>query len=199
MIRTIYLIRHPEFENPQNIFHGRLPVVLSQEGRDRASRVADWFADKAISQIYSSAVLRCKQMSEIIAAKIQVPISYDLRLLETLSVMQGMSMLEFEKYNDRPFTFLQELGGESPQQIQDRMIDFFQTIKLKDEGNVIICSHGDPLMFLYFYLTNEQLPDYSNIVDVRKFAAHQAYPKKGSIRPIVIDGDTIQVQDSITL
>ena len=61
----IYLLRHCEYVNPNNIMPGRLPVELSEEGLNQAKRLRKYFMDKDIGMIYSSAVRRCKQTAEI--------------------------------------------------------------------------------------------------------------------------------------
>lgn len=87
-MNSIYLLRHCAYSNPLNILPGRLPVELSQEGRENALRLKEYFADKNIKQIYSSAVKRCKQTAEIIADH-NIPLTFDQRLLETFSAYQG--------------------------------------------------------------------------------------------------------------
>jgi broad specificity phosphatase PhoE len=84
----MYLLRHCDYDNPRTILPGRLPVELSEQGKRRAQELQQFFADKEIAAIYSSAVLRCRQTVEIIADK-KIPIFYDARLLETLSAYQG--------------------------------------------------------------------------------------------------------------
>jgi broad specificity phosphatase PhoE len=199
MIKTFYLVRHTDYENPQQIFHGRLPVPLSAEGVAHAQRLGQWFQDKSISKIFSSAVLRCRQTSNLINDVIHVPIINDQRLLEDLSMMQGMLLKDWEQYDDRPFSFQAELGGELPYDVQQRMIHFWQEKVKEEQGNIIIVTHGDPGLFLKLALLGENLPAVHDMVKIRKVLAAHQYPTKGSITPIVIDGDSIQVQDLITL
>ncbi len=199
MIKTFYLVRHTDFENPQQIFHGRLPVTLSVAGKEHAVRLGQWFQDKNVSKIFSSAVLRCRQTSDLINESLHLPITYDQRLLEDLSMMQGMPLKDWEQYDDRPFSFQAELGGELPFDVQKRMLDFWQEKLQQEQGNVIIVSHGDPVLFLKLALLGEQLPAVHDMVKIRKLLQAHEYPTKGSITPVSIDGEKIQVQDLITL
>ena len=40
---------------------------------------------------------------------------------------------------------VQQLGGESFQDIQDRMVSFWHDLVATNHQNIIVCSHGDPL------------------------------------------------------
>ena len=42
-MRTIYLVRHTQYDNPRHILVGRLPVTLSNEGVAEAEKLADFF------------------------------------------------------------------------------------------------------------------------------------------------------------
>lgn len=199
MAKTFYLVRHTEYDNPRGILHGRLPISLSAVGMGQAKKIGQWFQDKNISKIYSSAVFRCRQTTELINESLAVPVIYDQRLLEDLTVMQGMLLEEYRKYDDGPYTFQAELGGELPADIQGRMVNFWQEKIQSEEGNIIILSHGDPLMFLHLALVGEKLPAVHDMVNLRKVLHGHEYPSKGSIGPVIIDGATIQVQDLITI
>ena len=147
---TLYLVRHGEYSNPRTIIPGRLPVELSDVGQLQAEKLRDYFADKQISKIFSSAVLRSKQTAEIIANGRTV--IYDQRLLETLSAYQG-----YWGPNTHPggFHFLShqaELGGESMADVYARQKDFWDEVSLTLTGDVIVVGHGDPLACLYEYL-----------------------------------------------
>ncbi len=181
-MKRFYLLRHTEFDNPENIFHGRLPLDLSKEGKEQARRMAAWFKDKAIAKIYSSAVKRCKTMSQIVSKVVGAPIFFDKRLLEILTVIQGMDMDAYRKKKQIRFAQVDELGGESMMDIQIRMLDFFYEKMRSEQGNSIICSHGDPLYFLYLGLAKKNLPDTVDEID------RSTYQKKGTIRRIDIEG-----------
>lgn len=184
---TLYLVRHCAQDNPRHILPGRLPTELSKAGRVQALRLRDYFSDKNIETIYSSAVLRCKQTTEIIAGK-TIPIQYDQRLLETFSAYQGYWIEDWKHF----FSHIDELGGENNADIQDRIVLFFKETSSVDGKNYIICSHGDPLYFLYQYLTQQPLLA-QNIVEVT-----DDYQPTGSIRPMHINRGEITIDPVIT-
>ena len=147
---TRYLLRHCQYANPRNIIVGRLPVVLSEEGEREARKLRDYFADKQIQRIYSSAVERCKQTATIVADG-KLELIHDQRILEGFSAFQGYWIGEETPPWVDYYSHRNELGGESVQDIQGRMIDFWRSLEDVSD-NLIICSHGDPLYTLYAYL-----------------------------------------------
>ncbi len=177
-MKTIYLVRHAEYENPNNILVGRLPVKLSEAGKQQAQKLATFFKDKNIVQIYSSPVLRCKQTSEIIASN-KIPIKHDLRLAETLSAFQGYWEFNWDYF----FKHVDELGGETPEDIYKRMLSFWDELDKKSDGDIIICSHGDPLYLLYANLAGIPLPTIREIYQIPE----ERYQPKASIRTIFLD------------
>lgn len=176
---TVYLVRHCTFDFSKTKMPGRLPVPLSNEGVTQAIKLQKYFQDKNIKFIFSSAVIRCKQTAEIISDG-KIPIKYDLRLLETFSCYQGYwgnDRKEF--YNHR-----KDLGGETNKEIQSRMISFWNEVALKSKVNIVVCSHGDPIDFLYEYLVH--LPLDPEPVPFKEWPITFHYQPKGSIRPIYI-------------
>ncbi|MBI4090395.1 MAG: histidine phosphatase family protein [Candidatus Komeilibacteria bacterium] len=186
-MKHFYLLRHTEFENPDNIFRGRLGLALSKEGKDHARRIGAWFKDKHISKIYSSAVERCKATAEIVAQSIDVPVVFDKRLLEVMHAIQGMNLIEYRKDRNKRYSLVDTLGGESMMDVQVRMLDFFYEAVKRDEGNSIICSHGDGLYFLYLALVGKNLPEKVGTID------RSEYQEKGTVRRIDVEGDQITV------
>jgi len=174
-IYTIYLVRHCDYDNPLNIMPGRLPVPLSRDGKSQAKKLYDFFSKKKIEKIYSSAVLRCKQTAEIIANN-KISIEYDKRLLETFSAYQGHWKIDWSQF----FSHLDELGGESNLDIQNRMVDFIKKTKFQNGKEYIICSHGDPLFFFYQYMADEKILFDPSLEDPSE------YQQKGSIRQVNI-------------
>ncbi len=171
----VYLLRHCDYDTSRNILPGRLPVELSPKGIERAKKLRDFFADKHIEKIFSSAVLRCKQTVEIISNE-KIPIVYDKRLLEVLAAFQAY-------WNPDPYLVYwtrHELGGET--NIQKRIVDFWKNTYFEDGKNYIICSHGDPLYFLYLYLTRQQLPKELNYGEKTEWP--KMYLPMGGIWPV---------------
>jgi broad specificity phosphatase PhoE len=199
-MRVVYLVRHCEYENPDNIFPGRLPVPLSKSGFARAQKLHDYFVDKNIQAIYSSPVLRCKQTSESISDG-SIPIVHDVRLAETFSAYQGYKV-QGDLTNDSSWleyhSHVDELGGETFADLTKRVMDFFSAVIVPGTGNVIICSHQDPLYALYCELAHKPLA-IQNIEIARTMESNGAQPK-GSVYPVTIHDDgTYAVQSLVEM
>lgn len=184
---TLYLVRHCAQDNPRHILPGRLPTELSEEGKRQALRLRSFFADKHIAMIYSSAVLRCKQTAEIIAGG-TTPIQYDQRLLETFSAYQGYWVEDWTHF----FSHINEFGGESNADIQQRIVDFYQSTPFVDGQDYVICSHGDPLYFLFQHLDHQPLLPQDVVIPP------EDYQPTGSIRIIRRDTSTTTINPFIT-
>lgn len=176
-MKIIYIVRHGEYLNPHHIIPGRLPVVLSKKGITKIKNLAKIFSDKEITHIYSSAVLRCKQTSEIISHN-SIPITYDKRLLESFSAYQGYWTRDLKEF----FIHQNELGGETQEEVQGRMRSFWDEVIPKTKGNIVICSHGDPIYLLYLSLVGKPIPNVIVLSDTQP-----DYPEKGTAYEMTID------------
>jgi len=186
---TIYLVRHCDYDNPLEIMPGRLPVPLSEEGKRQAKKLCNYFSKKKIEKIYSSAVLRCKQTAEIISNK-KISVEYDKRLLETFSAYQGFWKIDWPQF----FSHLNELGGESNLDVQNRIVDFIKKTRFQNGKEYIICSHGDPLFFLYQYLAGEK------ILAQNEYDMPNTYPARGSIQQVdVKENGSYKIKKNVEL
>lgn len=173
----IYLIRHAEYDNSRHILPGRLPVELTEHGIEQAKKMCDFFAGKKIEKIFSSEVLRCKQTSEIISDQ-KIPITYDTRLLEVLNAFQGY----WDMNPHFAYWMRETLGGELNRDVQKRMVDFWESAGFENNKNYIVCSHGDPIYFLYVYLIHEKLRD--EVPFGQKIAWPEIYLPMAGIWPV---------------
>lgn len=152
----IYLVRHTELDNPEKIYPFQIDLGLSEEGREQAEKIADWFVEKKILNlsIYRSPLSRCRQTAEIIAAKTGSSIMVDRRLIETTCPnMQGKKWPEKEHWKveeDDP-------TREPRSKILERVLESFNDKVIKGEDCVLV-SHGDPLTVFYYYLINKEPP-----------------------------------------
>jgi broad specificity phosphatase PhoE len=153
---TIYLVRHTQYHNPENIFPFHLPVYLSADGREHAKRVAAWFAEQRLEKlpIFTSPIARCVQTAEIIAAKTDSFVATDARLVETYSPgIQGTTRPGKDDWmveDDDP-------SRETAKSITDRVTSIFEE-KKAEQQECILVSHGDPLTILYYHLLGKPLP-----------------------------------------
>lgn len=184
----VYLVRHTEFENPEGLVAGRMPLQLSEIGIMNAQKLNKYFSNKDISKIYSSFVERCKQTAEIISGG-KIPIEYDLRILESFTARQGT---KGEGGFDH-FGYRHVLGGEDYKVIQKRMVDFWENTNWEEGKNYIICSHGDPLYLLYQHLAGHKRVNDFNLGEPPPVFRNDQ--PKGSIRPIAMCDGKLDIGD----
>jgi broad specificity phosphatase PhoE len=91
MVQTVvHLLRHGEVDNPTGVLYGRLPGFhLSGLGRKMAARIAESVADRDITHVVSSPLERALETAEPIAARFELEVATDERLIEAENVFQG--------------------------------------------------------------------------------------------------------------
>ena len=156
---TILVVRHAEVDNPQRVLYGRLPnFALSTYGEQQAERTAAFLADRPITAIYSSPLLRARQTAAAIARHHPAALRRVSSLLhEVGSTWQGTPFASFKAgfstYDDR-----REPGDESLADVQGRMVAFVERARRRHAGECLACvSHGDPITILRVTLSGRDL------------------------------------------
>ncbi|HCM37763.1 MAG: Phosphoglycerate mutase [Candidatus Gottesmanbacteria bacterium GW2011_GWB1_43_11] len=160
---TIYICRHGAYENPQKVFHGRLPgFPLSQIGKTQARKLSLALKSKPIAAIYSSPLTRAYQTAEIIARPHKLKITQDDRLMDVSTPLQGKPLTLIFKIEGN---FYQEKyikkGGERLGQVFTRIKETVDDILQKHAGfEVVVVTHGDLIMSFKSMLLDGKLPKY---------------------------------------
>jgi len=152
---TIYFLRHGEVHNPKKILYGRLPrFSLSTQGRKKIKELADFFYKENVNIIYTSPMLRARQTTELLVARLGINSKVSRLLTEVKFSFAGISLVEFEKtiqpklYGLEYIEYIKE-GSETIEQIERRMLRFLNLVRKKHKGQKILAvSHGDPMMIL---------------------------------------------------
>jgi broad specificity phosphatase PhoE len=195
-MKTVYLIRHAAYSNPQNILPGRLPLPLSEEGINKATQLAKFLAEKNVELIYSSQVLRAKQTSEIIQQNhpSKPEIQFDQRILETLTAYQGFWEANAFDGGMHYFAHRDELGGENLEDIQKRMVSFWNDKILPNaKSNIVVVTHDFCLLTLLKHLKNLPLPE-SNQYNEKD----ADYMLKASVCEVNLNENGVQFKDFIS-
>jgi len=151
MTTTIYLIRHGEANNPEGIIYGRLPKFgLSALGKKEAEEVAEFLKDKDISAIYSSPLERTKQTAEIIQKQLGLKeIHFSEQITEGKTSYEGKKFKSLDKLQSEVYLKPLDPSDETLDEIAQRMMIFLHgVINMNDGKQVVIVSHGDPIMAL---------------------------------------------------
>ncbi|HLL60543.1 MAG TPA: histidine phosphatase family protein [Candidatus Nitrosocosmicus sp.] len=154
---NIYLVRHTEYANPKKIFAFNLPFYLTENGRNHAKRIGEWFKEKKLNEIpiYSSPIVRAVQTAEIIASftNSYVAIDNDLRETESKELVGKPLTDKFWEIEPKDPT------REPIQTVGERGYNVLQK-HIEDSEECMLVSHGDLLTALYFQLIERELPEY---------------------------------------
>jgi probable phosphoglycerate mutase len=163
---VVYLVRHAEVENPDDIEYMRLPGFgLSDFGRKQAEELSLYFKDKNISKIYSSPLLRTRETAQIIAGAAKV--TYCKEFTEAnFKKWQGLRRsdrpkAEVEGYYKNPVKYSAILG-ESLSDIQKRVNKkLFRIVEDHQGENILIVTHASPLVVMMLFFENKPLSYFS--------------------------------------
>ena len=172
---VILLVRHGEVDNPRRVLYGRSPYFkLSARGREQAECVAAFLADRPVTAIYSSPLLRARQTADAIARRHPRATRHVSALLhEVRSAWQGMVLADFapgfSTYTDR-----RAADDESMEEIRERMARFLARARRRHPGQTVVAvSHGDPITILRVALSGRPLSlpairgaDYADLCSV---------------------------------
>ena len=79
----LFLVRHGQSEwNAAGRIQGQIDIQLDETGCQQAQIIADRLAAEPVAAVYSSPLLRAKSTAEAIAARFQLPVQLDPRLME---------------------------------------------------------------------------------------------------------------------
>jgi broad specificity phosphatase PhoE len=144
MSGIIYLVRHGEVFNPQQIIYGRLPGFglsdLGQEQVKAAAAALEPFAPFDV--LYSSPLQRAQESAALLAKTIQLPVSIDERLAET-----DIGGFEGGGFDALPAPYVTESGVagiESAASMRSRFMAW-ATDALQQDASIVVVSHRDPI------------------------------------------------------
>ena len=146
----IFLFRHGEYVNPDNIQAGRLQGYhLSELGKSQIRNIAKKLVNEDIKSIYSSPLERTKESAEIIADVLGIDkskIVFSEDITETdLRDWMGKSKKIFK---EKSFHYKDPSCGKDVESLMDcgkRVLDFINKIA-ENNTNSALVSHGDPIM-----------------------------------------------------
>src|SRR5258708_951406 len=123
---TIWLARHGEVHNPNNVLYGRLPRMrLTPEGRRQAVALAEFLRPRPLVAIYSSPMLRARRTAEV--SLLTHP---DLQRVRIDSDLQEVR----RGWEGEPLKPLQKIDGDfssTPRPPDDESLHPFQTGMLR--------------------------------------------------------------------
>ncbi len=199
MSTNIYLIRHGDVDNPDNVCYGReVDVPLTELGRRQLRAIGETIKQRgdSPSAIYTSPMMRAVDSSRTITEVFpETPIVVDKGLLEadtpglaqySIPWMETVANSDIYNYTGP------EMAGitvEQPEEIAERVLEVVQRVSKEHDGQtVFLVSHGDPIAFAWARIRQAEGKLPSRIT----FGPEGTYPEKSeAVRLVVGEGGNI--------
>ena len=167
-LTNLYITRHGQTEwNVQGRLQGHLDSPLTDLGITQAGQLSNSLADVDFDVIYSSPSLRTVHTSEIIRGQRPIDVTVEERLREiNMGSWEGMELSEVklqfphehEAYWNTPALYVPSNGGESFQDVCERVTPFIERIMDDDENRTImIITHTVTLKCIMSYFEKRPL------------------------------------------
>jgi broad specificity phosphatase PhoE len=169
----ITLVRHGESEgNIQKRYGGHYNFPLTEEGKKQAEAIARRLSKEKYDHIYVSDLTRTRETaSRIIVYHPNTPVTYDPRLRE-----KHLGMYEGQKEEEHKIDKWGSIeGGESQEQLKDRIISFLDYLWQGHKGeNILLITHGGYITTMLMHLAGSN--------DIKKY-----HPKNASVSIVRFD------------
>ena len=169
----IYLIRHGQTDwNLAGRIQGSHDISLNETGKRQAEYLARGMKKRPVVQIFSSKKKRAMETANAIGASQGVKV-IPLDGLEEVEfgLWEGMTWKEIqEKYPEEYKIWQKEPaeitppGGESRQQVYERVGKAADKIVKRAEGDVAVVSHGAALAYMLYYMMRKSLGRHEEII-----------------------------------
>ncbi|GAA6492155.1 histidine phosphatase family protein [Candidatus Bariatricus faecipullorum] len=155
----IYLIRHGETDwNKLRRLQGQADIPLNEFGRQLARETEPALRNVPFDRIYTSPLKRARETAELVTAGRNLPIIEEPRLKEMgFGEFEGLCCREegwnipdpgFRDFFNAPEKYRPPKGGESFQQVSDRLESFLKELYATEElqnKTVLLSTHGAAL------------------------------------------------------
>jgi len=162
---VVHLLRHGEVHNPTGVLYGRLPGFrLSDLGLQMAERAAEALADRDVTVVTSSPLERAQQTAAPVAARHDVRVGIDDRLIEADNIFEGQRVGVGDgvlrqprawRHLWNPFT---PSWGEPYVELAERMTDAIGSARDEARGReTVIVSHQLPIWIARLHAEDRRL------------------------------------------
>jgi broad specificity phosphatase PhoE len=165
MKTVVHMLRHGEVHNPAKVLYGRLPGYhLSELGVQMAKAAAESLAGHDITYLVASPLERAQQTAEPFAARFNLPVNTDERLIEAANVFEGkrVSIGDGALRDPRNWWVLRDpfmpSWGEPYRLLAARMRDALDAARNAAAGHEAVCvSHQLPIWTLRLSIEGKRL------------------------------------------
>lgn len=161
----VHLLRHGKVHNPSGILYGRLPGYrLAASGEAMAAGIARHLADRDITYIAASSLIRAQQTAAPLAAEKGLAVVTDDRVIEAGNEFEGMRVAVGDGAWRRPGHWrklrnpFRPSWGEPYLDIAHRMVAAIYAGAAAAEGHeAVLVSHQLPIWTVRRYLEGHRL------------------------------------------
>ncbi|HEX6510324.1 MAG TPA: histidine phosphatase family protein [Chloroflexota bacterium] len=177
----MYVVRHAEVHNPNDILYGRLPRFrLSARGREQAALLGRFLTGRPITAIYTSPLLRARETAATISRELgNIPVRRSNLLVEVRTGYQGSP----NSIVKPGFTFYDPKHHPADESMEDVYARFERFLRLavrRHPGQAIAAvSHADPIAIMRLGLTGQPFTASSLHSTV--------YPARASINLVALE------------
>ena len=143
---TLYLVRHGESEaNAAKRYAGQTDSPLTERGREQARAVAAALRAVHFDRVVSSDLSRARDTAEIIASEhgLRVEVFPELREIHVGEAAGRAIEDAKQRFDWGPGRFTQWPGGESLEEVRDRVVSALERIVAASPGKTIcVVGHG---------------------------------------------------------
>jgi probable phosphoglycerate mutase len=187
-LTTLYIVRHTDVHNPDDLFYGRLPRFgLSELGRQQAARTAEVLAGVPVDAFYSSPMLRARQTARFLAARHgDMPVHISRLLIEVYTSWQGRAHVELEPLHFDFYSNPLSETDEKLHEIWDRINRFVRRVRRRHSGQTVVgVTHGDVV-----FLSKSGFRGMP--IAIESIRRRDFYPGKGSLTRLTFGPDLSQ-------
>lgn len=165
MRTVVHMLRHGEVHNPQGVLYGRLPGYrLTELGRQMAITAAKSVADRDITHLVASPLIRAQQTAQPSADQLQLAITTDPDLIEAGNFFEGKRFGVGDGALRHPRVWwvlrnpFRPSWGEPYAEIAQRMVRALHAARAAAEGHEALCvSHQLPIWILRQHIEGRRL------------------------------------------
>ncbi len=195
----IYLIRHGQTEwNLEKRMQGHKNSPLTKLGISQAQKLHDRLANERFNLIYCSESKRAYDTANIIKGNRNIPIHTVTEFREIhMGKWEGMKQEDiidtypktWINFWNNPLMYVPIDGGESYQELQNRVIPKLEAIINSNQGKkIIIVTHRITLRVIMSYFKNQDIRDACNNPDIEPASLSKVCIQDG-ISKILLYGD----------
>jgi broad specificity phosphatase PhoE len=162
----VHLLRHGEVaELTQRVVRGQMDVELSPRGRAHGTALARWFANVEArpTRLFASDLVRCTALAGELGELVALPPRLDARLREqSMGAWEGRTWAEITRAEPAAVTAYWDdyyrarpQGGESLQDLERRVLDWWQETFARDAGErIAVVTHIGVIRVLLSHFLN---------------------------------------------